>query len=94
MYVPYADQKIVGAISIILVVTSLAAAGGHGGYDDSLTYERGVVTAVDDTGLATVQTNRGVQYQIQAPDWKVGNKVDCTTKDEYTACDNRAAFLY
>jgi hypothetical protein len=87
-------KKIVGAISMVLVVTSLAVASRHGGYDDSLTYERGVVIAVDDTGLATVQTDRGVQYQVQDPGWKVGNKVDCTTKDDYTTCDNRPAFLH
>ena len=86
-------KKIVGAISIVLVITSIAVASRRGGYDDSLTYERGVVIAVDDTGLATVQTTRGVQYQVQAPGWKVGNKVDCSTKDDYTTCDNRPAFL-
>jgi hypothetical protein len=87
-------KQIVGAISMVLVITSLAVADRRGGYDDSLTYERGVVIAMDDTGLATVRTDRGVQYQVQDQGWKVGRKVDCTTKDGYTTCDNRAAFLH
>jgi hypothetical protein len=86
-------KTIVGSISMVLVVTSLALARGPGGYDDSLTYERGLVIAVDDTGVATVQTDRGVEYQVQGTGWRVGRTVDCTTQDSYTTCDNRAAFV-
>jgi hypothetical protein len=86
-------KTIVGSISMVLVVTSLALAGGPGRYDDSLTYARGMVIAVDDAGLATVQTDQGVHYQVPDPRWEVGKKVDCITQDSYTLCDNRAAFV-
>jgi hypothetical protein len=52
-----------------------------------------MVIAVDDAGLATVQTDQGVHYQVPDPRWEVGKKVDCITQDSYTLCDNRAAFV-
>jgi hypothetical protein len=64
-------KTIVGSISMVLVVTSLALAGGPGRYDDSLTYARGMVIAVDAAGLATVQTDQGVHYQVPDPRWTV-----------------------
>ncbi|SRR5712691_3058242 len=76
-------------ITMLVVVVSLAMAQGGrtGGLDDSITYEQGVVTTMDDTGLATVQTDRGVQYVVLGNGLKVVDKVKCTTKEGQTACD-------
>jgi len=54
--------------------------------DNTITYEEGVVTTMDNTGMAAVQTDRG--YNSGAGNGlKVGDKVECTTKEEKTTCD-------
>jgi hypothetical protein len=76
-------------ISLIVVVAIFTMAQGSkkGGLDDSITYDEGVVTTMDNTGMATVQTDRGIQYVIQENGLKTGDKVECTTKEEKTTCD-------
>lgn len=82
-------KTLASTVSVMVVVASLAMAQGgkKGGLDDTITYEQGVVTSMDNTGLATVQTDRGVQYMISGNGLKVGDKVECTTKEGKTACD-------
>lgn len=65
------------AVAVVLVVSSLALAGGN--KDKSLSEERfeGTVTRVDDKGGATITTREGREYNVQAPGWQIGDKVEC-----------------
>ena len=76
-------------VSLIIVVAIFAMAqdSKKGGLDNAITYEQGVVTTMDNTGMATVQTDRGVQYMVPGNGLKVGDTVECTTKEGQTACD-------
>ena len=76
-------------ITILVVVTSLAIAQSSkkSALDDTIAYEQGVVTTIDNTGMATVRTDRGVQYVVLGYGLKVGDKVECTMKDGQTTCD-------
>ncbi len=82
-------KTLASIVSLMVVVASLAMAQSSkkGGLDDTITYEQGVVTTMDNTGMATVQTDRGVQYVVPGKGLKVGDKVECTTKEGQTACD-------
>ena len=82
-------KTLASVVSVMVVVASLAMAQSSrkGGLDKSITYEQGVVTTMDKTGMATVQTDRGVQYVVLGKGLKVGDKVECTTKEGQTACD-------
>jgi hypothetical protein len=81
-------KTLASVVSVMVVVVSLAMAQSSkkAGLDDTITYEQGVVTTMDSTGMATVQTDRGVQYTILGNGLKVGDKVECTTKEGQTAC--------
>jgi hypothetical protein len=76
-------------ITILVVVASLSMAQSSkkGTLDDTITYAQGVVTTMDNTGMATVQTDRGVPYVVLGNGLKVDDKVECTTKEGQTACD-------
>jgi hypothetical protein len=65
------------AVAVVLVVSSLALAAGNN--DKTLSEERfeGTVTRVDDRGGATITTREGREYNVQAPGWQVGDKVEC-----------------
>jgi hypothetical protein len=82
-------KTLASVVSVMVVVVSLAMAQSSkkGGLDDTITYEQGVVTTTDKTGMATVQTDRGVQYVVLGKGLKVGDKMECTTKEGQTACD-------
>ncbi len=82
-------KTLASGVSVMIVVVSLAMAQSSkkGGLDDTITYEQGVVTTMDKTGMATVQTDRGVQYVVLGKGLKVGDKMECTTKEGQTACD-------
>ena len=76
-------------VSLIVVVAIFAMAQGSkkGGLDNTITHEEGAVATMDNTGMATVQTDRGVQYVVPGKGLKVGDKVECTTKEEKPSCD-------
>jgi hypothetical protein len=82
-------KTLASVVSVMVVVVSLAMAQSSkkGGLDDTITYEQGVVTTMDKTGMATVQTDRGVLYVVLGKGLKVGAKMECTTKEGQTACD-------
>ena len=75
-------------VSLIVVVAifAMAQSSKKGGLDNTITYEEGVVATMDNTGMGTVQTDRGVQYVVPGNGLKVGDKVECTTKEGQTAC--------
>ena len=75
------------SLMVIVAIFAMAQSSRKGGLDNSITYEQGVVTTMDKTGMATVQTDRGVQYVVLGKGLKVGDKVECTTKEGQTACD-------
>jgi hypothetical protein len=72
---------------VVVAIFAMAQSSKKGGLDDTITYEEGVVTTMDDTRMATVQTDRGVQYMVPGKGLKVGDKVECTTKEEKPSCD-------
>jgi hypothetical protein len=77
-------------ITILVMVASLAMAQSSkkSALDDTIAYEQGVVTTIDNTGMATVRMDRGVQYVVVLGNGlKVGDKVECTMKDGQTACN-------
>jgi hypothetical protein len=47
----------------------------------------GTVTAVDSTGMATVQTEEGQEHKMQGPGWQVGDKVECDTQAGQVMCE-------
>jgi hypothetical protein len=75
------------SLIVIVAIFAMAQDSKKGGLDDTITYEQGVVATMDNTGMATVQTDRGVQYVVPGKGLKVGDKVECTTKEGQTACD-------
>jgi hypothetical protein len=46
----------------------------------------GTVTKIDDKGMATVKTEDGKEHMVKGEGWKVGAKVECTTKEGTTSC--------
>ena len=46
----------------------------------------GTVTKVDEKGMATVKTEDGKEHMVKGEGWKVGAKVECTTKEGTTSC--------
>ncbi len=75
------------SLMVIVAVFAMAQSSKKSGLDNTITYEEGVVTTMDNTGMAAVQTDRGVQYVVPGNGLKVGDKVECTTKEEKTTCD-------
>ena len=75
------------SLMVIVAIFVMAQSNKKGGLDNTITYEQGVVATMDNTGMATVQTDRGVQYVVPGKGLKVGDKVECTTKEGQTACD-------
>ena len=52
------------SLMVIVAVFAMAQSSKKSGLDNTITYEEGVVTTMDNTGMATVQTDRGVQYVV------------------------------
>jgi hypothetical protein len=46
----------------------------------------GTVSAVDDTGMATIKTTDGKELTVQMAGVKVGDKVDCHPKGGKMSC--------
>ncbi len=75
------------SLMVVVAIFAMAQSSKKGGLDNTITYQEGVVTTMDNTGMATVQTDRGGQYVVPGHGLKVGDKVECTTKEGQTACN-------
>jgi hypothetical protein len=64
------------SVAVLCFVTNLATA-------QTMT---GTVTKIDDKGMATVKTADGKEHMVKGEGWKVGAKVECTTKEGTTSC--------
>jgi len=47
---------------------------------------KGKVVAIDDKGMATVQTEDGKEHKVKGEGWKVGANVQCEEKEGMTSC--------
>jgi hypothetical protein len=56
--------------------TILACAGGM----------KGMVTSIDDKGMATVRTEDGKEHKVKGEGWQVGAQVECEQKEGTTSC--------
>jgi len=71
------SKTIALSLSTFVLGTSLAFAGGM----------MGTVTKMDDKGMATVKTDDGKEHMVKGSEgWKIGAKVECTTKDNKMEC--------
>jgi hypothetical protein len=70
-------QIVTYAVAVVLVVSSLVLAAGNPDKTLSEEHFEGTVTRVDDKGGATITTREGREYNVQAPGWQVGDKVEC-----------------
>jgi hypothetical protein len=61
----------------LVLGTTLAFAGGM---------MKGKVVAIDDKGMATVQTEDGKEHKVKGEGWKVGANVQCEEKEGMTSC--------
>lgn len=67
---------ILSLASLMFVSTLALAGGGHG-----------MVTKIDDKGMATVKMEDGKEMMgVSVMGAKIGDKVDCTEKDGKTSC--------
>jgi len=69
-------KTVVMAFAGLLLSTTLATAGDT----------KGIVTAVDNQGMATVKMEDGKEYRVRGEGWKPGAKVDCEAKEGKTEC--------
>jgi hypothetical protein len=73
-------RKIISTLSLALAVTftaaTLALAAGT----------PGTVSAIDQGGMATVKLADGKEHKVTLQGAKVGDKVDCETKDGKVSC--------
>jgi len=75
------------SLMVVVAILAMAQSSKKRSLNDTITYAQGIVTTMDSTGMATVQADRGVQYVVLGKGLKVGDKVECTTKEGQTACD-------
>ena len=64
------------SVAVLCFVTTLATA-------QTMT---GIVTKIDDKGMATVKTEDGKEHIVKGEGWTVGAKVQCEVKEGKTAC--------
>ena len=60
----------------LILGTTLAFAGGM----------KGMVTSIDDKGMATVRTEDGKEHKVKGEGWQVGAQVECEQKEGATSC--------
>jgi hypothetical protein len=47
---------------------------------------KGMVTSIDDKGMATVRTEDGKEHKVKGEGWQVGAQVECEQKEGTTSC--------